>query len=231
MKIKISFGRFKKGFTLAEVLITLVIIGVIAAITIPTLYANYTEQEKYARVKKAYSTLANAMTRVKADGGAFDFKVSNNNTELIKDWFNTYLKKYINTTKICYNERGCWHDGDTKNLNGGNVYCQHTGVGIGDNIVTAILADGTFINVDSYSKGSIASYFGVDINTTDGLVVIFDINGSRKPNILGKDIFATVFTENGLVPAYSSRNEAQINANCSSSGKGYSCIQKYLFNK
>ncbi|MBQ9245691.1 prepilin-type N-terminal cleavage/methylation domain-containing protein [bacterium] len=224
-------AKYKLGFTLAEVLITLVIIGIIAATTIPTIQANYAQQERYTRVKKAYSTLANAMTRVKADGGDFDFEVRNNDTELIKDWYDTYLKQYLNTIKVCYNEAGCWNEGDTKNLNGGNAYCQHTGIGVGDNIVTAILSDGTFINIDSYSKGSIASYFGVDITQSNGLVVIFDINGNRKPNTFGRDIFATVFTENGLVPAYSSRTAAQINSNCSPSGNGYSCIQKYLQNK
>ena len=57
----------KRAFSLSEVLITLVIAGVIAAITLPAIHANYTEREKIAKIKKIYSTLANAMTCVRAE--------------------------------------------------------------------------------------------------------------------------------------------------------------------
>jgi prepilin-type N-terminal cleavage/methylation domain-containing protein len=64
-----SASRYKnKGFTLAEVLITLVVIGVIAAITLPTLIANYKKQEATAKIKKFYSTMQQVSTRAKADG-------------------------------------------------------------------------------------------------------------------------------------------------------------------
>lgn len=52
----------KFGFTLAEVLITLVIIGVIAAMTIPTLMSNTNQQENKTAFKKAISTLNQAIT-------------------------------------------------------------------------------------------------------------------------------------------------------------------------
>ena len=218
----------KKAFTLAEVLLTLVIIGIIAAITIPNIHANSQEQERIARVKKNYSILANAMTLVKAYGGDFIFEVSNDSDQNMKDWFDEYLKPFLITTKVCYNEKGCWSSGDTKNLNGSTVYYNRTGVGVGANIITAVLNDGTFIIVDAYGKASIGTYFGMDIESDNGLVVFFDINGAKKPNTMGKDIFVTVFTENGLVPAWSDRTQAQRNLDCSSSGTGYSCINKYL---
>ena len=49
------------GFTLAEVLITLGIIGVVAALTIPTLVANYQKKVTVTKVKKVYVTLNNAL--------------------------------------------------------------------------------------------------------------------------------------------------------------------------
>ena len=52
----------KFGFTLAEVLITLVIIGVIAAMTIPTLMNNTNQQEFRVGLKKAISALNQAMS-------------------------------------------------------------------------------------------------------------------------------------------------------------------------
>lgn len=218
----------KRGFTLSEVLITLVIIGVIAAITIPTLYADYTEQERISKIKKAYSTLGNAMTRVRTDGGDMIFDVQNDNDANMKNWFDTYLKDYLITIKVCYNTSGCWNEGDTKNLNGSNVYFNRTGVGVGANIITAVLNDGTFINIDAYGAASIRNYFGVDIDTDNALVVFFDINGMKKPNTMGRDIFVTVFTEDGLVPAYRDKTTEQIDADCKSTGTGYSCLRKYL---
>ncbi len=52
----------KSGFTLAEVLITLVIIGVIAAMTVPTLMNNTQGQENKTAFKKAISTMNQALT-------------------------------------------------------------------------------------------------------------------------------------------------------------------------
>lgn len=52
----------KLGFTLAEVLITLVIIGVIAAMTVPTLMNNTQGQENKTAFKKAISSMNQALT-------------------------------------------------------------------------------------------------------------------------------------------------------------------------
>ena len=54
--------RFKKGFTLAEVLITLAIIGVVAAISIPSVISNSQQQEFKTGLRKAVSVLNSAIT-------------------------------------------------------------------------------------------------------------------------------------------------------------------------
>ena len=56
-----------KGFTLAEILITLGIIGVVAAITIPGLITNYQKRSTATQLKKAYSLLVNASRQAIAD--------------------------------------------------------------------------------------------------------------------------------------------------------------------
>ncbi len=66
----------KKAFTLVETLITLVIIGVIAAMTIPTLISKYHEQETVTKLKKAQSILANAISMQKAKGDEFESHTS-----------------------------------------------------------------------------------------------------------------------------------------------------------
>jgi prepilin-type N-terminal cleavage/methylation domain-containing protein len=218
----------KSAFTLSEVLIALVVIGIIAAITMPTIISNVEERERTAKVKKVYATLSNALTRVKADGGDLDYNIINDNNENMQSWYDTYLNKYLITTKVCYNTTaGCWNTGNTKQLNGNIVAYNRTGVGVGNGIITAILNDGTFINMDGYNPGDIVNRFGVTTNSV-GLVLFFDINGNKKPNTVGKDIFVTVFTENGFVPAWKNKTREEIDADCSSSGTGYSCIQKYL---
>ena len=56
----------KNAFTLAEVLITLVIIGVVAAITVPSLMSNTNKKENIVRLKKAVSVINQALNRNKA---------------------------------------------------------------------------------------------------------------------------------------------------------------------
>ena len=59
----------KKGFTLAEVLITLAIIGIVAAMTIPTLVNNYRKKDTTAKLKKFYSTMIQAIQLSELENG------------------------------------------------------------------------------------------------------------------------------------------------------------------
>ena len=65
-------GRMKKAFTLAEVLITLTIIGVIAALTIPNLMQNWQKEVTITKVKKAYNILNRAATNIKINTNCDD---------------------------------------------------------------------------------------------------------------------------------------------------------------
>ncbi len=222
------FESRNNGFTLAEVLITLVIIGIIAAITVPTIIANSQEAERSAKVKKVYSTIANAMTRARADGATFDFEFKyENNTNEVKTWFNEYLKPYLNTTKICYDTPGCWNEGYTKLLNGKRAASSTSreGYGIGIGIVTMILNDGTFLELNA-GKGNTDD--GVFERGEHGLLVYFDINGGRNPNVVGKDTFLVVFTDENMELPYKGRDKAFIDKQCTNKGTGYSCIYKYI---
>ena len=64
-----SGGFMKKGFTLAEVLITLGIIGVVAAMTMPSLIQNYRKKEATTRIKKFYSMMSQAVLLSTNDNG------------------------------------------------------------------------------------------------------------------------------------------------------------------
>lgn len=65
-------NHMKNAFTLAEVLITLGIIGVIAALTLPSLIQDYREKAQVARVKKFYSVFSQAYTMALQDNGPID---------------------------------------------------------------------------------------------------------------------------------------------------------------
>ena len=65
---------FKKAaFTLAEVLITLGIIGVVAALTLPTLIQNHQKQAYVTGLKKAYANIQNAFAKMAYDEGVTDW--------------------------------------------------------------------------------------------------------------------------------------------------------------
>ncbi|MDR1169137.1 MAG: type II secretion system GspH family protein [Heliobacteriaceae bacterium] len=59
----------RTGFTLAEVLITLGVIGIVAAMTMPSLVQNYKKKEASARLKKFYSSMSQAITLSEIDNG------------------------------------------------------------------------------------------------------------------------------------------------------------------
>ena len=85
----------KKGFTLAEVLITLGIIGVVAAMTIPSLLQNHRKKVVETKLKKFYSTINEAVKLAEVEfGPAKDWEWNTPD-----DMYNNYLKKYLSNVQ------------------------------------------------------------------------------------------------------------------------------------
>ena len=138
--------------------------------------------------------------------------------------FNIYLKKYLHVLRDCKDTEGCWSDDITKSPNG-SIAPSATAKGIGGNIVTFTLNDGTNVCIDYWSPGDATRLFGVSQNLLhDTLSLFVDVNGDKKPNTLGRDVFAFVLTSNGIVPAGLNNNSE----NCKTTG--YDCAAKYLRN-
>ena len=92
------FSLKAAAFTLAEVLITLGIIGVVAAMTLPTLIMNHRKQVTVNKVKKFYTVMSQATNSAIAEYGSMEdwqgFTTTRNGEEM-QNWFDTYLKPYL----------------------------------------------------------------------------------------------------------------------------------------
>lgn len=218
MKMKSEGLKYPNGFTLAEVLITLVIIGVIAAMTIPTLMKNTQKQELISGLKKAQSVLQQAAVNMAQinDSSPGDYSFLNNSD------FIDELVKVTNVIKKCNNTTACFGT----NLYGGNVYKN-----LGGNATTitdgksAVLADGqmiTYLKLESHHSPA----FGLtteDQNNTIGRIAI-DINGSKGPNVLGRDVFFFyIVNGKGILPG-----GADSYGDCNKTGSCYTCAGKVL---
>ena len=85
----------KKGFTLAEVLITLGVIGVVAALTMPALISNYRKNVVVERLKKFYTVMNQAVLQATEEYGDWkQWDVSEENSLV-----DNYLKKYLKILK------------------------------------------------------------------------------------------------------------------------------------
>ncbi len=168
----------KSSFTLAEVLITLGIIGVVASLTMPTLIQNSKKTETSARLKKFYSIIQQAIILSEIDNGdskdwikAETQKDEEGNTDynaqskVSKEFFMNYLAKYINYTSII----------DGKNT------IDEEGNKSGENIKIYLTDSSSFY-----------------LNNGSCMDIQYDTNGDKKPNEVGRDrfIFYLCFTEN-----------------------------------
>lgn len=225
------FPKKKLAFTLAEVLITLGIIGIVAAMTIPALINKKQKAEIETQLKENYSIIQQSLKMAENDDIAIDSYLAEN-IESVKSWFYTNLAPYMKYSHVCFNAEGCWQSmGPTKTLAGTVARYNQTNIGVGYNIVTIKLNNGANVSFDSYGTNDIKTLLGRNCTYEDKALGIFiDVNGDRKPNIIGKDIYVAVWTDKGLLPAGIDETEATIDSNCSATANtinaGYYCLLK-----
>lgn len=156
----------KSAFTLAEVLITLGIIGIVAAMTLPAITANTRKKETSARIKKFYSTMQQAIMRSEVDNSESIYweknseirdenGVSDNvaNAAEGEKFFNLYIKPYIKYLSV---DKATSEDNDIKNYE-----------------LKVTMLDGSIMY---WHHGSCID-------------MIIDVNGERNPNKSGYDRF------------------------------------------
>lgn len=216
----------KRAFTLAEILITLGIIGVVAAMTIPTLIQKNQKRIIEANLKETYSTLSQMMKMAENDDILLDTNIPDNMAGM-KQWFETYMQPYIKYGNVCYFTKGCWHKNNpTKQLNGSITRSNYTGISIGTQCITVSLLNGANLSIDGDSASVIFSEFGVNTNGKSSIVIYIDANGNSNPNTIGKDIFIVIYTEGKLIAAGNDVSVETVNKNCSKGNSGKYCLSR-----
>ncbi|MFA7657921.1 MAG: type II secretion system protein [Candidatus Gastranaerophilaceae bacterium] len=173
----------KKAFTLAEVLVTLTIIGVLAALTLPVLIANSQKAVYVAGARKAYSLWNQALIQMAADGGCIgDLSCFFDSADL--KTMGDKIVKYFNVAKNCdTTTSGCFSDTVARNFDGSDMAGGYDGTGY----YRFITADGMSVILATPSLGCSGS--GGYLTKMCMLYFYIDVNGLKKPNAFGRDIF------------------------------------------
>lgn len=212
-----------RAFTLSEVLLVLTVIGVVAALTIPTLIQKIGNDQTVARLKKFYSTLAQATTSIAAEnGGAIELSsiFSGNGGNTSSDHINVmnaFASKF-NIIKNCGAGYGCFGNNMYKKLDGNNWQIIDTYA----DKAKAILADGSTLWVEDTNGNCNSDYGDGPIDASVCALMGIDINGNSPPNTFGKDTFWFYVAKNGVYP----RGTFNDGTECSNSGTG--CAAKVL---
>ena len=207
-----DLGTKKSAFTLAEVLITLGIISVVAALTIPSLIAKYQDKVLIQQTKKAFSVFQNGLALASQDNGT----PGDNSLTFPKDKSSYFavvknFSKYFKGSQVCLtsSQKGC-SQYYYETLYGTPSY-DNAGEAV-SNVFSApilILSDGVIFAISSNRTGcENTRYTGVSTNNAgeikynaDGTPqtydyysaicanVIMDANGVKGPNQYGRDIY------------------------------------------
>ena len=218
-KYSINLSK-NRAFTLAEVLITLGVIGVVAAMTMPNLIANYKEKAQITSFKKVYSEISQVNQMLNTEyGGTWTNECNNYDDKCFRDLFSSKIKVIKSCDKPI--EEGCQEK--SLYLNGDELF--------------------NTINVNNDKYPSIVTSSGYSVkfrfhlsgcDTTKYLYVSscgwfqIDTNALKGPNIVGKDIFLLFIQKDGrIVGRQVVSTPAELEDDCLK-GSGDSCASLYL---
>ena len=200
-KIKVLLTLHRKvAFTLAEVLITLGIIGVVAALTLPSLISNYRERELITRTKRVYSNIYNATIMAQKDNDSIGdnsvlFNAADGTIKVAENF-----AKYFSGAKVCKSRSECpnyYYNikyAATLYDASGNARAWNA------NSPRIILSDGSVVVISGlYSECNIDrldTYYDekgeaslVPVKASYCATIYFDVNGPTLPNRFGQDAF------------------------------------------
>ena len=182
------FRHWCGAFTLAEVLVTLGIIGVVSAMTVPTLMQNYQRQSYITQLHKVYNEVQQGALRYMTDRNAINLMEAGlTNSAAMQEFLRDNFKIVSMGTT---DSDMPWNNVSYKNLNGGSWTSGTWGCG-----PCAVLASGAWVCADNpkcytYSYGGHTSWYGM---------FFVDINGKKGPNIIGRDTFLMELWSDGVL--------------------------------
>ncbi len=212
------FSLKHAAFTLAEVLITLGIIGVVAALTIPNIIKHYQNKVTVTKLQKAYSILNQAFRQSENDNGSSEFWQETPEISA-QDYFEKYWKPYLKEPKLCqtYQECGYVSWKPYIALNGSSVAMSLDSARVKIKTIDDVFY--LFTEATTNSEGKLVPFRNVYI----------DINGAKAPNKFGEDVF--IFNRvigKGIMPEcyYCSYNS--LTANCNRKSNGAYCAARIM---
>lgn len=180
-------GRCSFAFTLAEVLITLAIIGVVAALTIPVLIQNSQRQQYYSSFYKEYSNLSQIISSLVGENNDMAGAIANYGS------ITNAIASKIKTSQIC----------PANTMDGScmpSTYVRLDGVSGASNFYVLdriLFLDGQAIAIQIMSANCTGTYNSMT-NLCD--IINIDTNGLAGPNMRGRDIFRFYLTNTKLIP-------------------------------
>jgi len=196
------------AFTLAETLITIGMIGVIAALTLPTLMNSTNEKEIVARVKKVNATLHEAFSRAEAKYGPYDTWCSSLPTGMdCTTRAGKRIFEFMQVEKNCEKGSGCFSNSDTKCIGDGSQSNIPDGYSV-------ILSDGTSLVIKEKD-------------------IVFDIDGPNKgSNTWGKDLFGLQIINNRISsgPEENPAGGTYLMDCINGDGEFYACVHWIMLN-
>ena len=201
----------KAAFTLAEVLITLGIIGVVAAMTIPSLVKNYRERVIVTKVKQGHAQLLNAVQMYVAQNNCQNmlclFDTSKTSDEVAAE-----LTKVLKKSKVCKSadtENVCKYYGVKANtpFKKDGVYATSIGLNnfgriwLQNGIIFQVTMQSSCIKTqDRVYRDENGFEIGREEVTVDACAYVYmDINNTQDPNQLGADFYQYVVKSNGNI--------------------------------
>lgn len=196
-----------EGYSLAEVILTLAIVGAIIALTVPTMINNSNNDQFVAGLKNNYALLSEVADQLLEEAGG-DFTGYFANTDDLKNKFIAKLSVIKNCT-LSQTEGNCWHNGkpNWKTLSGGQGWI-FTNTFSGIVLRNGSLAAFNLTAGDCNNNG----FKWNGVNAQCGHILI-DVNGFKGPNTGGRDVFQFKIAKNGLFPAGSEGESAYNDAN------------------
>lgn len=195
---KFQFLNLKRhGFTLAEVLITLVVVGIISAVTTPVLMKKYTEQQTVSAVKKFYSEISQAYNSAILKNGTPDtWNWANGTTG--SEYIMNLLSNHLRIMNRCKPRSICAIPSIYKTLNTNINWAIN--LNNESSMAVARLDNGSLFwiwtdnNCTRTPRGN-----SIQLKNVCGEILV-DINGQNKPNVLGKDVFMFYTTKYNVLP-------------------------------